>query len=304
MEEIEMRDIIGMCEELKKYEEIVIVGPDFSKQDKLRVYANGGLFGRIYLGDDPNKKTELMSETYAKNHDKSGTLERIIKEAQGKEDATLVKKEYVEAGINATEKKFGKKETNDHGEKERHVETRIVKNDMNTDKPWSVVDMEVKFPKEWFQNNSFHEKTTKQPRFDLVVLNEDGFGIIELKVNNESCDNMRSHYDHMSYILESQTSSEKICAELGRRIEILKKHELVSPETFKMYERMKEKDKTPLWCGFLFVGGTLEKSKKIAKRLEREKNINSIRFMYYDDLGVPDLNINNMMPYEKFMKQE
>jgi hypothetical protein len=301
MEEIEMRDIIGMCEELKKYEEVVVVGPDCTDKNKLRVYANGGLLGKIYVGNAHNGKTMLMSEDYAK-YDKSGTLEKIIKEAQGKEEYALVNKEYVETGINAIEKKFGKKETNDHGEKERYVETRIVKKYMNTDKSWSVVDMEVEFPEEWFQNNSFHDKTTKQPRFDFVVLNKDGFGIIELKVNDDSCDNKRSHYEHMSYVLENQTISKKICAELGRRIEILKKYDLVSQDTFKMYEKIK--DKMPVWCGFLFVGGTLEKSKKIAKKLEGEKNINDIKFMYYDNLEVPDLNINNMISYEEFMKQE
>jgi hypothetical protein len=299
-----MRDIIGMCEELKKYEELVVVGPDCIDKNKLRVYANGGLLGKIYAGNAHNGKTKLMSDAYAKpKYDDSGTLEGIIKEARGKEDATLVKKEYVEVGINAIEKRFGEKKTKKQSEKERHVETRIVKNYMNTDKSWSVVDMEAQFSKTWFANHHFRKGTTVQPRFDLIVLNEEGLGIIELKVNNENCDNVTSHYDHMSHVLKNQTTSEKICAELGRRIEILKKYDLVSPETFKMYEKIKDK-KMPVWCGFLFVGGTLEKSKKIAKQLEGEKNINDIKFMYYDNPKVPDLNINNMMSYEEFMKQE
>jgi hypothetical protein len=103
----------------------------------------------------------------------------------------------------------------------------------------------------------------------------------------------------MSYVLKNP---EIFFTEFGRRIEILKKYDLVSQETFKMYEKIK--DKMTVWCGFLFVGGTLEKSKKIAKQLEKEKNINDIKFMYYDNLEVPDLNINNMMSYEEFMKQE
>lgn len=298
-----MRDIIDMCKKLNKHEGIVVVGPDFSKSDWLRVYANGGLLGIIYFGDDPNKETELMSSDYAKpEYDDSGKLERILKEAQGKKDETLVSEEYIKAGINAIENKFGKRKTKKQSVKERYVETRIVKKYMNTDKSWSVVDMEVQFPKEWFQNNSFHDKTTERPRFDFVVLNDEGFGIIELKVNNDSYDNMMSHYDHMSYVLEKPEISEKICAELGRRIEILNKYDLVGQDTFKMYEKIK--DKMTVWCGFLFVGGTLEKSKKIAKQLEEEKNINDIKFMYYDNPEVPDLNINNMMSYEKFIRQE
>lgn len=293
-----MRDIIGMCEELNKHEEIVVVGPDCTDKNKLRVYANGGLLGKIYVGNAHNGKTMLMSEDYA-TYDKSGTLKKIIKEAQGKEEYALVNKEYVDAGINAIEKRFGIKKTKNHGEKERHVETRIVKKYMNTDKSWSVVDMEAQFSKTWFEGNSFRKGTTVQPRFDLIVLNEEGLGIIELKVNNENCDNMTSHYDHMSYVLDKPR---KFFTEFGRRIEILKKYDLVSQETFKMYEKIK--DKTPVWCGFLFVGGTLEKSKKNAKKLEGEKNINNIKFMYYDNLEVPDLNINNMMSYEEFMKQE
>ena len=57
---------------------------------------------------------------------------------------------------------------------------------MNTTKSWAVVDMEVQFPKSYFENVEFSAGITKVPRFDLVVINEKRLGIIELKVNNEN----------------------------------------------------------------------------------------------------------------------
>lgn len=192
-----MNNIVNICNKLINYEykgtkSIVIVGPDFTDKNKLRVYVNGGLLGKIYIGNCANVRSELIDKKYDNSFLKTGKLKNLIEYAKNNnlENSVIVSPEYLEMAIQVIEKKFatksrGIKITGDN-EKERYVEARIVKKYMNTTKSWAVVDMEVQFPKSYFENVEFSAGITKVPRFDLVVINEKGLGIIELKVNNEN----------------------------------------------------------------------------------------------------------------------
>ena len=56
--------------------------------------------------------------------------------------------------------------------------------------------------KTWYNEACFdNSKDTKSPRIDLMVLNEDGIGFVELKVDNANCENLGNHIRHMNYIL-------------------------------------------------------------------------------------------------------
>ena len=119
----------------------------------------------------------------------------------------------------------GKSKNKTNKEKERDIETKIVKKFMNTNNDWAIIDMEVQCPKEWLNTLVVNEGETTQPRFDLIVINSKGLGIIELKVDEENCNNLKSHYKHMLYI---QNNSDSFIKEIKRRIEILKDYELIS----------------------------------------------------------------------------
>lgn len=185
-----------------------------------------------------------------------GKLKEIIDLATKNhtENNTFISPAYLENAIEAIEAKFSAKEKKDtvNAIKERYIETAIVRKHMKSNMQWSVIDMETQFPKNYFLNATFSKGTTKSPRFDLIVINETGFGIVELKVNNENCNNMQSHYEHMTYVLKYP---EKFRQEFQRRLEILKKFELINQETVSMYKKLLDYGEIPLWCGFLFVGG-------------------------------------------------
>ena len=304
-----MNNIVNICNKLINYEykgtkPIVIVGPDFTDKNKLRVYVNGGLLGKVYIGNRANVRSELIDEEYDNSFLKTGKLNKLIEYAKKNslENEVIVSPEYLEMAIKAIENKFAKKsrniKTTEDNEKERHVEARIVKKYMNTTKNWAIVDMEVQFPKSYFENVEFSAGTTKAPRFDLVVINEKGLGIIELKVNNENCDNMLSHYEHMTYVHDNPENFSK---EFERRIEILGKYELISQKTFQQYKNLLKQGELPLWCGFLFIGGGKEGAQQIAKKLDGKEKVKDIKFMYYDDYDLAELNINEMVSYEEFI---
>ena len=119
----------------------MITGPDCSERNKLRVYMNGGLIGKIYAGDNPRGTHRLISDGYCEWYRKAcpgdDKLREILDEAKGLngDRGKLLDKmtgnEYIEACRIAVEKRFGNKEgygqSAEGGEKERHLQTRLVR---------------------------------------------------------------------------------------------------------------------------------------------------------------------------------
>lgn len=110
---------------------------------------------------------------------------------------------------------------------------------MISENDWVALDMEFQCPGSWFEKmnsdkeiNKFSKKKkgnqeiTKRPRFDIITFSKEGIGIIELKVDNENCDNILSHYCHMKHILNNKESKTKFVDEIYRRIEYLKEFEI------------------------------------------------------------------------------
>jgi len=279
--------------------DIVITGPDCTDPGKLRIYANGGLIGKLYVGDRKNGVTELISSEYCKYPKPEGGNKELknLVAAPGDAVATLASNKYIEACKKSVEARFGEKTS--QGEKERHVQTRIVKRFMENGDNWCVVDMEVQCPKKWFAGNHFSKGTTAQPRFDMIVLNRDGIGVIELKVDNDNTDNMNSHYEHMTYLLDNSDCQTLFLDEMNRRITIMNKHGLLCKNAAAFPQNK-------IWCGFLFVGGGIDGSKELVKQFKGKPGVNHLKFLYCPDSAnetVQTINMDQAMSYETFMKQ-
>lgn len=287
-------------QKLQSDPDIIVTGPDCSDTNKLRVYANGGLIGKIYVGKHPNGSSDLISSGYYSYSETDGNkskLENIV--CRSKDTlSTLTSDEYISACKNAVEKRFGKKkdDATEQGEKERHVQTRIVKQFMNHSGSWCVVDMEMQCPKEWFKGNDFSENTTEKPRFDMIVHNKDGIGIVELKVNNDNADNMESHYEHMEFLLTNSQGQKYFKDEIKRRINVLSENGLIS----------KSIDDFPIdriWCGFLFVEGGIDGARDLVRPLKDRKCAGQLKFLYHPSFDITRININNSLYLEDFLRK-
>ena len=282
--------------ELLNFEGVTIVGPDYSDKNKLRVYADGAKIGKIYVGPQSNGEHNLISDGYighynASKEEKMGKDLKTIIENSRDILKTMTESEYITKSKIAIRQKFG----DDEGE--RSVETSIVKDFMNNTKvnDWAVIDMEVQFPKKKFDGNTFSKKTTKQPRFDIVVVNNLGIGFLELKVNNKNVDNLNSHYEHMEFLLQKPGW---FLEEIKRRMKVIKPYNLINESLIDIALKTKN-----LWCGFLFVGGGYRKAKDIVKQFSGKERISDFKFLYYNDTkNFGSLNINKACSYEDFIK--
>ncbi len=287
--------------ELLNFGGVTIVGPDYSDKNKLRVYADGARIGKIYVGTKSNGKHELISDGYfkhydaSKEHKKGNILETVVKNSRDNLK-TMTKSDYINKAKIAIRQKFGDVEG---VPSERSVETSIVKEFMNNANvnDWAVIDMEVAFPIERFGGNSFSEKTTQQPRFDIVVVNNSGIGFLELKVNNENVGNLNSHYEHMEFLLQKP---EWFLEEIKRRLKVIKPYNLINESLIDVALKTEN-----LWCGFLFVGGDLDKAQNLVNSLSEKEKIDDFKFLYYEDMeDFSCLDINKAVSYKDFVPQD
>ena len=297
-------------------ENIVIVGPTLKEEKNpskhLRVYYRGGRLADIYAGPSKNGKSTLMSKAYKEqfkdNIEKKEKFEKIVKDAVSNDDnllEVLSDKEKFQLIKEAFEKKWTKVKDS---QKERDVETQIMRNFMISENDWIAVDMEFKCPGSWFEKMDSdkeiedmkeNNEITDSPKFDIITISKEGIGIIELKVDNENCDNILSHYAHMKHILNNKESKTKFINEIHRRIDYLQKIELINSKIIDKYgDQIFNEEK--LWCGFLFVGGGKSRSVKIVNELENKEFTNNLKFMYCDFNEIDSLNINNMQKYTEF----
>ena len=302
-------------------EKIVIVGPTLKEEKSpgkhLRVYYKGGRLADIYAGHYKSGKPKLMPGKYENlfeefKDSKEKEFNEIRKEA-GSNDDNLLKvlsnKEKFQLINEAFEKKWTKVKDS---QKERDVETQIMRNFMISENDWIVVDMEFKCPGSWFEKMDFdkeiedmkkNNEITNSPKFDIITISKEGIGIIELKVDNENCDNILSHYCHMKHILNNKECKTKFINEIHRRIDYLQKIELINSKIIDKYGDQIFNEKK-LWCGFLFVGGGKSGSVRIVNKLGNKEFTNNLKFMYCDndESKIKTLNINNMQNYTEFIK--
>ena len=333
--------VYTVINELLKYEfndgertecPIVVLGPDGSTTTMFRIYAYGGLIGRIATGYGKTHLAEnknysrYLSEKYLSNDDEIDKrylrcmndkyvrlendrieysesmvcsklrtrLEEILDEPY---DWYLDYPEYLDLILKAVEKKFmntGKKLG------ERRIETAIVKRHMKKDAKadWCVIDMEYTVSKKL-------NPAGKKFNPDIVVFdNIRGFGFIELKYDNKSADNLPEHYDDVQNIIRDKEAVQKITKELKRRSSYLRDYGLIDDTLYKSMQNSHN-----LWQGFLFVGGKRENTVNLVKNSAKFGKDQNCRFAFYpydekhsaDCIGKIKLDYQSMQTYDEFI---
>lgn len=271
-----------------KEEPIVIVGPDGTRKTMLRVYAYGGRIGRI-----GKTTTHLASPAYAKLEylDEAQELREILGDKSKSMEMDC--DDYLKLILKAAEKRFG----------ERKIQTEIVKQHMKKEpnSDWCIVDMEYTV--------STKDENGKKEIFkpDLVVFDKkEGFGLIELKYNGKSTDNLEKHYDDFKKI--DSNKERDIIKELKRRCEYLSVYGLIDSDIYKKISDIYKKIEKPntsqkriFWQGFLFVGEEPEDARREVQKLEI--NDERCRFAFYSDVKKMDLSYNAMKNYKDFIGQ-
>lgn len=275
---------------------VIIFGPSGSEKTKLRLYACGGLIGRI-----PTKtgKYRLLSTAYKKYLPDSQDEEKWDELFQSEDQNSLLFSEaYLELAVKAAKARFSKEDkTKSKNSKERNIQTRIVKEYMKKETGWCVVDMEFRVPKQ--------EKMEKPSQTDIVVFDEEkGFGLIELKYNNKSCANLDIHCNDYDQICSDRKIREKIEAELIRRAKYLADYKLINSRYYYKMEEIKNSGSAiGFWYGFLFVGGGKNGSIDLVKKMGNAADQPECRFLYVEDIDAIDLKYEKMESYEEFINE-
>lgn len=281
----------------KKEQPIVIVGPDGTTKTKLRVYAYGGCIGRIATqkGDYNQLAKDKNYGEHLETDEQKYRLKKMQQLKYGeKKGKLLFDSEYLDLILHAARTRFLGEKKGTEERKERSIQTSIVKKHIykQSDDGWCIVDMEFAIS----EKNLFSKP-------DLVVLDKDkGFGLIELKYENESIENLIQHYEKLSRIASSLNVKEQV-KELKRRCGYLEHYGLINPEH---YDSCAKPD--CLWYGFLFVGGEKTTSvglvKGMAKQHPEIKEEANCRFWWFpeEDLESMNLSFDSADTYEEFTK--
>ncbi|MDE7312636.1 MAG: hypothetical protein K2N87_13615 [Eubacterium sp.] len=318
---------------------IVVAGPDGKKKTKFRVYAYGGLIGRIaagkgktclaedrgypkYLSEDWLSKDDETDKKYLQYMDKkyvgleySGIeysesvifrrlrdrLQEILDEPHDFYlNSISHSAEYLDLILKAVEKKFMNKDK-DLGE--RRIQTAIVKHHMKkaSEDDWCVIDMEYRVSKKV-------NPSGKGFKPDIVVFDKNsGFGFIELKYGGKSMENLQEHYMDVQNVRNNNDAVRIITDELKRRSAYLWEYGLISDA---IYRSMRKSDFQNLWQGFLFVGGKREKAVSLVHRLGQKHGEivkdENCRFAFYpyneeNSIDKMKLDYQSMQTYVSFI---
>lgn len=254
---------------------VVLAAPAHGNPNAIRLYMNGGGVGTIALNDRA-VTTGINIKEYAK-YEKE--IPDIVYVVDKKSDASEFKR--LDALISLEYLKYIQKATTAHSTKgnndtdnERTIET-IIMDRRNQKSGNAAIDMEMQYSAKehfgwtrfkqagreypstmkyknhiWYNEEVFPDSDeTKSPRVDLMVLNDNGIGFVELKVDNENCGNLSSHISHMEYILSHQ---EVFIKDIVRRLSVVKDYDLLEPEMKPNLDKWENNHH--IWCGILFVG--------------------------------------------------
>lgn len=271
---------------------IAVVGPK-GGGTQLRVYAYGGVIGQIdtvhsknaksrYLADPEYAKylgrlsndceadrnyMRYMQEQFADFSGEDGDVQpgalcaRLSEMLEESFDFMLKDAEYLGLILKAAQMKFRKK-AGSLGE--RRIQTAIVRQHMKKEPQdgWCVIDMEYTVSRDVNPGR-------KKFKPDIVVYDREyGFGLIELKYNNENAENLEDHYINSRSVINDPAAAGKIAKELTRRSRYLREYGLIDPELF---ASMTENSRPRLWQGFLFVGGDRQTAVRLVKGLAEQQ---------------------------------
>lgn len=264
----------------------IILGPDRTKVSKLRVYAYGGRIGRLRTKSGEH---ELLAEEYEKYltvPEKAKKLTEMLTTAD--KDNLISSDEYLELAAEAAKARFKKK---NRMSGERRIQTTLIKKNMKGKTGWCVIDMEFRVtPKDGLDKHS---------QVDIVVYDEEkGFGFIELKFNNESCDNLVDHCRSYHEICSKPKLHQAVEKELIRRAGYLAEYELIVPRYYdSMNTKIEKEGSIKLWYGCLFINGGKTRTQKLIKQIGEAEEVRKSRFSYADieNDETPDIDLR----YEK-----
>ena len=249
----------------------VIVGPkcgSIEKRDnKLRIYSHGGNI--MNLATTPKAKNKIFPDK--KYEERSQKLNKELKTASV--NYNEIKEDTIKKAIEVACYKKG--ENNDDSEaQERAIETKIIKiNRAKQNSKSIIIDMEFCSPTAWL-TTQYPPKTNENStrgRVDLVVYDKEykSFGIIELKSNNKSCDNLEKHFSDY-YIIANSKFSRDIKLEFCRKIKYLMHYKFIEKISDIDLEKAIEQ---PIWKAFLFIDGNSSQSKKLFDEAKIDKEI-------------------------------
>lgn len=292
-----VREIIKVLSGAKEREHIAIVPPCMGDKNKLRVYAYGGEIGRI--ATTHKSKCTALSEAYIKylENDKEQTKLKTIIDSYEK-DTLLKTPQYIELAVRAAKIRYG--------EKERRIENDILKRYMcpQNSRNWCAVDMEF-FPSA--------ELKIGKGKPDIIVLDFqlNQLGMIELKYKNESMQNMNKHFSDFMGVCNDTEKSKHFNREIRRRIGFLQEYILPEPNARIKHYLDSTEEKSPVWFGFLFVGGKKKgaqaKVGEMWEELSEEAGWDKCRFRYVnavDELAEHGLCFGDMETVEQFLQRK
>lgn len=284
-----------------------IIGPS-GGENKLRVYAYGGLAGSIGIG---KAGSSLCNRDYLQKYkgefdiDEKKQIATWIKTSRSKNKEitgdwvcdVLGSQEYLKIVLKALKTKFSK---NNGSDKERNIQMEILSHRNSNRRGWNIIDVETGITKQWVKKDNSMIETVKKP--DFIVYNNirREFGIIELKVDNENTENLGEHYTMFHAIYNDPAY---FIEELSRRANIMSTYGLADNETYS--------DSKKIWFGFLFIGkGIVGAQNCIKKHLLNcvpiEQIENDCRFLYADtadDMEKRGLCYDRMTDINEFMSQ-
>lgn len=235
----------------EKEKRTVIVGPSLGTEEKrntkLRVYSFGA--HALELPTTRNAKYLLfpgkdweVTLRGCKEYDElnENVLEEMIKTAQYRAENTS--KQYME----------------------RSAETALIYQNRKNQRKAVLIDMEFSIPEKWITKTAKFDKESKRGKPDLVVFDKDtnSFGLIELKYQRKSLENMTKHFADFYNMVHSEYSYE-IKEELCRRVKYLIEYGIIDKINDECLNAAKD---NPLWSAFLFVEGKKEECRKIFEK--------------------------------------
>ncbi len=280
---MERERILDMIKKITQFEDaddkshpFSVVGPDSSKKNRLRVYAYGGVAGRIGL---ENAGCWLCNSNYFSRKRELFTLDELRsvdewmnnKRKDVNSENVLTSDKYLKLVLRAIKQKFTR---NDGSDKERSIQMKILSAGNRNRYGWDIADVETSVTRDMLNEEDASKIiTVKKPDFVVYDRIRKQYGIIELKVDNKNVKNLGEHYsvNHAIY-----KSPDIFIAEMNRRAGIMADYNLLDKPCA---------DPEKVWFGFLFVGGGIKKAKESINKYIKVplENIEpDCRFLYAD----------------------
>ena len=237
-------------------------------------------------------------------------------------DAVLKSIQYIDYVMAAAQNRW-KKKNSDINESERRIQTNLVKSFRKsnyikgaiivTDMEFNIAMPETEVVRK--EDKDKKKRIYKKP--DLIVFDGTSFGLVELKYNGESLDNLGTHYlDFCNWLAEAndpirendeywyrkaEKSKEEVKEAINKtrwnilneclfRAKSLCNQGLIRKEWKKCFDSISDKYKIQLdskkgefpkqllWCGFYFVGGDKDKiEEEIIKQLSNKIHVSNIK---------------------------